>query len=128
HYRLPAIFEEHHNEALTSEMELLKQAGFGGPDAKGDWPPGVSDLGDGRIAAMDDAGVDVQILSHTVPGPETLDPTPAVELSKEANDAVAAAVARHPDRLRGSPPCRCETRRALPPNSNASSTNTGSSA
>ena len=30
------------------------------------FPAGIYDLGEGRIAAMDDAGIDVQILSHTV--------------------------------------------------------------
>jgi predicted TIM-barrel fold metal-dependent hydrolase len=101
HYKLPAISEEHQNEALTSEMDLLKQAGYGRAGAQGEWPPGINDLGDGRIAAMDEAGVDVQILSHTVPGPETLDPSRAVELAKQANDAVADAIGKHPDRLRG---------------------------
>ncbi len=101
HYRLPAISEEHRNEALTSEMDLLKRAGYGSPDSKGDWPPGISDLGAGRIAAMDAAGIDVQILSHTVPGPETLEPSAATDLARQANDSVADAVAEHPDRLRG---------------------------
>jgi len=62
---------------------------------------GITDLGGERIAAMDAAGIDVQILSHTVPGPETLAPAVAVELARHANDAVAAAVAKHPDRFRG---------------------------
>ena len=50
---------------------------------------------------MDAAGIDVQILSHSVPGAEILEPSAAIELARQANDAVAAAVAKHPDRFRG---------------------------
>ena len=67
HYKLPAISEEHQKEAITSAMDLLKQAGYGGPGPQGEWPPGINDVGEGRISAMDAAGIDVQILSHSVP-------------------------------------------------------------
>ncbi len=100
HYRLPAIAAER-NEAIDSAMQLLRKAGYSRPGAEGEWPAGINDLGEGRIVAMDAAGIDVQILSHTVPGPETLEPSVAVELARQANDAVAAAVAKHPDRFRG---------------------------
>jgi uncharacterized protein len=90
HYKLPAIAEEHRREGLTSATDRLRTM-----------PPGMDDLGEGRIAAMDAAGIDVQILSHSVPGPETLEPTAAVGLARQANDAVAAAVARYPERFRG---------------------------
>lgn len=101
HYKLPAISAEHHRAGPNPTTDLLQAAGFGTPDGQGDWPPGIYELGAGRIAAMDDAGIDVQILSHSVPGPETLEPTVAAALAGQANDAVAAAVAQYPDRLRG---------------------------
>ena len=50
---------------------------------------------------MDAAGIDVQILSHTSPGPETLEPSLAVDLTTQANDAVAAAVSKYPARFLG---------------------------
>lgn len=59
------------------------------------------DLGDRRLADMDAAGIDVQVLSHTVPGPESLPADTAVRLSTVANDALAEAVAAHPDRFAG---------------------------
>ncbi|OBB68399.1 amidohydrolase family protein [Mycobacterium sp. 852014-50255_SCH5639931] len=101
HYRFAAIAEEHNNNGLDSATELLTHAGYGSPGADGEWPPGINDLGEGRIAAMDAAGIDVQILSHAVPGPETLEPAVAAELARRANDEVAAAIARHPARFRG---------------------------
>src|SRR5215213_2945574 len=61
----------------------------------------LCDLGDGRIAAMDAAGVDVQVLSLTSPGVEQLDATEAVAFARETNDLLADAVRRHPDRFAG---------------------------
>jgi uncharacterized protein len=61
----------------------------------------ISDLGDGRIAAMDDAGVDVAVLSLAAPGVEQLDGPQAVRLARACNDELAAAVGRYPDRLAG---------------------------
>ncbi len=101
HYKLPAIAEEHQKQGRDAATGLLKEAGYGSPGPEGEWPPGINDLGEGRIAAMDAAGVDMQILSHSVPGPETLEPAAAIELARTANDAVVAAIARHPDRFRG---------------------------
>ncbi len=61
----------------------------------------ISDLGDARIAAMDEGGVDLAVLSLAAPGVEQLDATEAVGLARECNDELAAAVARYPDRLAG---------------------------
>jgi uncharacterized protein len=61
----------------------------------------ISDLGDGRIAAMDEAGVDLAVLSLAAPGVEQLDGPEAVRLARDCNDELAAAIERHPDRLAG---------------------------
>ncbi|OBA75448.1 amidohydrolase [Mycobacterium sp. 1554424.7] len=61
----------------------------------------ISDLGDGRIAAMDDAGVDVAVLSLAAPGVEQLDGPEAVRLARACNDELAKAVGRYPARLAG---------------------------
>ena len=61
----------------------------------------ISDLGDDRIAAMDDGGVDLAVLSLAAPGVEQLDGAEAVGLARQCNDELAAAVARYPDRLAG---------------------------
>ncbi|MDR3685626.1 MAG: amidohydrolase family protein [Coriobacteriia bacterium] len=59
------------------------------------------DLGDGRIAEMDAAGIDVQVLSLNSPGVQQLGETEAIDLARETNDHLAAAVARYPGRLEG---------------------------
>ncbi|MCV7378444.1 amidohydrolase [Mycobacterium alsense] len=61
----------------------------------------ISDLGEGRIAAMDDGGVDVAVLSLAAPGVEQLEGPEAVRLARACNDELAAAIGRYPDRLAG---------------------------
>ena len=61
----------------------------------------LCDLGDGRIAAMDAAGIDVQVLSLTSPGAEQLDAPEAVAFAAATNDCLATAVQRHPSRFAG---------------------------
>jgi uncharacterized protein len=59
----------------------------------------LSDLGERRIADMDRAGIDLQVLSHTVPSPEILEPSRAVPLAQRVNDEMAEAVRRYPKRF-----------------------------
>ncbi|MFW3115895.1 hypothetical protein MHAE_19196 [Mycobacterium haemophilum DSM 44634] len=59
------------------------------------------DLDDVRLQIMDANGVDMQVLSLTSPGVQTLDDNQAVGLVAEANDLLAEAIARHPDRFAG---------------------------
>jgi predicted TIM-barrel fold metal-dependent hydrolase len=54
-----------------------------------------------RIAEMDAARIDVQVLSLNSPGVEQLDAAEAAVLASEANDFVAEAVRRHPSRFAG---------------------------
>ena len=60
----------------------------------------LEDLGDGRIAAMDAQGVDVQVIALAPPATQALAGPDAVALSRHANDTAAEAVRRHPRRLR----------------------------
>ena len=61
----------------------------------------LCDLGDRRIAEMDAAGIDVQVLTLVAPGVEPLDAAEAVEMARDMNDILAEAVQRHPDRFAG---------------------------
>ena len=61
----------------------------------------LADLGDGRLALMDEQGIDVQVLSLTTPGLHNLEPAPAVEMAQRVNDLIAEACARRPDRFQG---------------------------
>jgi uncharacterized protein len=61
------------------------------------------DLGAGRLADMDAAGVDVQVISATVSGPriEDFDLETGVSMARDCNDELAEAVRAHPDRFAG---------------------------
>lgn len=59
------------------------------------------DLDDMRIADMDAAGIDHQIISLTSPGVQVFDRDTAVSLARDSNDQLAEAVKRHPDRFTG---------------------------
>ncbi len=61
----------------------------------------LDDLGEGRIALMDEAGVDVQVLSVTTPALHNLEPEQSVTLARSTNDLIAATIAKHPQRFQG---------------------------
>jgi len=59
----------------------------------------LTDIGAGRIAAMDEAGIDMQVLSLTAPGVEQTDVAEAAAIARESNDYLAAAVKKNPQRF-----------------------------
>jgi predicted TIM-barrel fold metal-dependent hydrolase len=63
--------------------------------------PRLLDLGAQRIAAMDEAHIDVQVLSLASMGFDDLDANTATALARDVNDELAAAVKAHPDRFAG---------------------------
>jgi predicted TIM-barrel fold metal-dependent hydrolase len=58
------------------------------------------DLGDARLRLIDEAGVDVHVLSLTTPGLHNLG-SGSVDLARRTNDLLAAAVAARPQRFQG---------------------------
>jgi predicted TIM-barrel fold metal-dependent hydrolase len=59
----------------------------------------LDDVGQGRIAEMDAAGIDLQVLSHANPGMQKMDGQTAVRLARGANDRLFETVRAHPDRF-----------------------------
>ncbi|MBX9829015.1 MAG: amidohydrolase family protein [Xanthobacteraceae bacterium] len=59
----------------------------------------LQDVGDKRIADMDAAGIDMQVLSLNAPGVEQADAAEQVPVSAEANDIMAEAVKKNPKRF-----------------------------
>lgn len=97
--------EEHFVTADVIEAWQRHDPGLAEPMMKwavaSDLTPALLDVDGGRIAAMDDAGIDTAVLSLTTPGLQNLDAAEAVALQAPTNDLIAAAVRRHPGRFQG---------------------------
>jgi 2,3-dihydroxybenzoate decarboxylase len=64
--------------------------------------PRLTDFSEYRLSEMDNAGIDIQVLSLTVPGLQVdIDPGLARDNARFANEYLAKAIGEHPDRFRG---------------------------
>jgi predicted TIM-barrel fold metal-dependent hydrolase len=93
--RKPVVIalEEHYYD-----RELV--ATFDGPEGRApETRRRLDDLGDLRIKEMDEAGIDVQVISHGAPSTQRLDAETAVRLARNVNDRLAQAIAAYPDRF-----------------------------
>jgi predicted TIM-barrel fold metal-dependent hydrolase len=61
----------------------------------------ITDLGSTRLRDMDAAGIDLQVISPIAPNIGSLADGEIINLTREANDQLAAAIATHPDRFAG---------------------------
>jgi uncharacterized protein len=77
--------------------ELAAPLGIGGQELA----DRLGDLDKTRLAEMDAAGIDVQVLSHVQPAAQPLQGTDGITAARQANDHLAVAVARHPERFAG---------------------------
>ena len=61
----------------------------------------IYNLGEGRLKVMDEAGLDMQILSLSFPGVELFEPEDASAVAGDVNNDLAEVIAAHPDRFSG---------------------------
>lgn len=78
------------------DLFLWKRMAGGGP-----LTTALLDLEGERIAIMDAAGIDMQLLALTSTGVQMFDPATATTVAREANDLLAALIERHPTRFAG---------------------------
>lgn len=100
---LIAIEEHWTTPRLTSALRALPEESRDDSlvfNEMGDNLERLANIGDARIAAMDEQGVDMQIISLAPPATGPLASADAVCLSREMNDAAAEAVRSNPSRLR----------------------------
>jgi uncharacterized protein len=104
--RTVALEEHFTAPALTSRIDpsAISRRGF----RKRTPPPTganplelLPEIGEGRLQSMEEAGITVQVLSSTGPGPDLVPGPDGVAMSRKINDYLAATVARRPDRFAG---------------------------
>jgi uncharacterized protein len=88
---------------ITLEEHFLTQSFIRATGAPrfADLQPKLLDLAAGRIADMDQAGIDLQVLSLASMGIDALDAATATSLLRDVNDELASAVRAHPTRFAG---------------------------
>ncbi len=88
--------EEHYFDPDLPEL-------FTGRDVR--TPPQISerlsDLGALRLKEMDEAGIDLQVLSHGAPSLQKLDAETGVRMARIVNDRLHETVSANPDRFQG---------------------------
>lgn len=97
--RLIALEEHYHAPAVKAALSAAGRPDPPAGSAIARVQAKLDDLGDARLNDMDAGGIAVQVISHGAPGTEQLDPDQAVPIARQANDHLAQAVKRHPDRL-----------------------------
>jgi predicted TIM-barrel fold metal-dependent hydrolase len=88
--------EEHYWDEELSATFSAADAG-----APPDTRKRLLDLDEVRLASMDEAGIDIQVLSHTAPSFQKFTGSDAVPMARRVNDRLAAAIKRHPTRFAG---------------------------
>ncbi len=108
-----AVEEHFYNQEYVDHLKAIKEYEVT-KDGKGhkierlehfELYPGVMealvDMGEGRIRHMDEAGVDMQVLSFNCPGVEAMDATTGAEVAKRSNNELARVIQKYPKRFSG---------------------------
>ncbi len=85
--------EEHYLD-VDVDAKVKKQAG-GGEATRNR----LLDLGELRLKEMDEAGIDIQVLSHCPPGAQAFDREDAAERARGVNNRLYDVVQSKPDRF-----------------------------
>ena len=104
--RVVALEEHFVVPALIDRISPDVVARRGIPARGQTWSPlnqtdAMAEVGPERLRAMDESAVTMQVLSVVGPGADLLPPAEGPGWARDANDAMAAAIAAHPDRYAG---------------------------
>ena len=101
-WTIPELTQAHmdlYNSACPPTDSSLKMgAMFGSLDIAQEE---LCEVGEGRIARMDELGIDRQLLLLTAPGVQVLDPKTGAELAILSNNRLAEVCKKYPDRFSG---------------------------
>ncbi len=94
-WRVVAVEEHFRTPELEAVLEGAEKLFSGALTDK------LIDLGEQRLAVMDEAGIDVQVLSSAAPHVHSMEPAKSVDAARHVNDVLAQAIAAHPTRFAG---------------------------
>ncbi|MGA8615304.1 MAG: amidohydrolase family protein [Xanthobacteraceae bacterium] len=97
HFSVPSI-------ASRIDKDVLSHRGYRPRTLPKDVPNPLEllpEIGAKRLKSMDDAGISVQVLSNSGPGPDLVSGQAGVDMARETNDFLAKAIASHPGRFAG---------------------------
>ncbi len=97
HFAVPDLIRRIDPEAIR-RRGMPERGRTGSPLNQADQ---LAEVGPKRLAAMDESAVTVQVLSVAGPGADLLPPDDGPGWAREVNDAMARAIAAHPDRFAG---------------------------
>jgi uncharacterized protein len=97
HFSVPAVVRRIDPGAMSRRGYQPRK-----PPPKGPNPLELlPEIGELRLKAMDEAGIAVQVLSGSGPGPDLVPGADGVAMARETNDHLATAITRHPERFAG---------------------------
>ena len=97
HFTVPAVVRRIDPGAISRRGFQPRKAPASGPNPLALLP----EIGELRLKSMDEAGITMQVLSGTGPGPDLVPGPDGVAMARELNDQLAEAIAGHPDRFAG---------------------------
>ena len=90
HFTVPALVQR--IDPGRHQPPRLPAAQAAGWTARTRWSS-LPEIGEQRLKSMDEAGITVQVLSNTGPGPDLVPGPDGVAMAREMNDHLAAAIA-----------------------------------
>jgi uncharacterized protein len=97
HFTVPALAKRINPDAISRRGFRPRNVPAKGPNPLELLP----EIGERRLMSMDEAGITMQVLSGTGPGPDLVPGADGVAMAREMNDHLAGAIAQHPDRFAG---------------------------
>jgi hypothetical protein len=97
HFTIPKVVERIDRGAVSRRGFRPRKGPQKGPNLLEALP----EIGEQRLRSMDEAGITVQVLSSSGPGPDLVPGPEGIAIARELNDHLATAIARHPDRFAG---------------------------
>jgi hypothetical protein len=97
HFSVPALVRR-------IDPDAIQRRGFRARRLPTDRPNPLEflpEIGEKRLKSMDDAGITMGVLSNSGPGPDLVPGPDGVQIAREMNDHLAAAISSHPHRFAG---------------------------